>query len=216
MISARCHVPRRPRRRSASSAPRRSRSSGATNDVRRRRLGRRAQLVEVEARGADRRRARRPATASRALATPVSGRVKSTSTSASPSTSASVVPSAGSARPVSSRSSAPSTAAQTVCPMRPAAPATATRIMPRRPPRRRADALHGAAERVLVRADAGRGQPLGRPQLVDQRAQVVELDGVDARHDLVELEQRQVVEQRAAEAVHARRRVTPSPARRAP
>ncbi len=63
-----------------------------------------------------------------ALASAVSGRVKSTTTSASPSSCASVVPSSGSARPASRMSSAPSTAATTACPIRPAAPATTTRI----------------------------------------------------------------------------------------
>src|SRR5215218_5725026 len=42
----------------------------------------------------------------------------------------------------------------------------------------------GRAEGVLVGADAGRRQALGRPQLVGERAQVVEGHGVDALHDL--------------------------------
>ena len=50
----------------------------------------------------------------RAFSTAVSGVVKSTTTSASPSTSASDVWRRGSARPTSAMSSAPSTAVQTV------------------------------------------------------------------------------------------------------
>ena len=142
------------------------------------------------------------ASASRALPSAWSGCVKSTSTSASPSTSATAVSRAGSARPVSSMSSAPSTAAQTVCPMRPAAPATATRIT--RDLARGGHLRRGLAERGLVGPDAGRGQALGRPQLVGQGPQVVERHGVDALHDLVGLEDREVVEQRRAEAVHPR------------
>ena len=39
----------------------------------------------------------------------------------------------------------------------------------------RAHRLDGGAERLLRRADAGGGEPLGRPQLVDELAQVVQL-----------------------------------------
>ena len=84
----------------------------------------------------------------------------------------------------------------------------AARQRSRRPGRARLagarDLLDRGAERVLVRADAGRGQPTGRPQLVDERAHVVHRHGVDALHDLVGLQQRQAEQQRAAEAVHPR------------
>ena len=68
----------------------------------------------------------------RAFSSAASGWLKSTTTSASPSTSASETPSCGigAARPATCRS-APSTAEHTVCPMRPAAPETATLITPR-------------------------------------------------------------------------------------
>ena len=70
---------------------------------------------------------------SRALCSALSGVVKSTTTSASPSTSCSAMSSAGSARPTSAMSAAPSTAWHTVSPMRPAAPDTATLITPPAP-----------------------------------------------------------------------------------
>ena len=77
--------------------------------------------------------------------------------------------------------------------------------------------VDGGAEGVLVGADAGRRQALGRPQLVGQLAQVVERRRRrSAGHELVELEQRQAVQQRARRAGSCARRRTPAPARRAP
>src|SRR5680860_1546454 len=97
-----------------------------------------------------------------ALASAVSGVLKSTTTSASPSTPASSTPSAGSAFPASCMSTAPSTASQTVWPMRPAAPETATRIMrpgsPRRAPAPRGS-IPRRGRRRQPRAARGRKAP---------------------------------------------------------
>ena len=107
-----------PRRRSASSAPRRSRSSGRRTRSRCPASATAAQLVEVEAgrpdHGVD-----AGVDAGADVVDAVAGVVKSTTTSAPSRTSASDVSSAGSARPASSMSSAPSTASQTVAPIRP-------------------------------------------------------------------------------------------------
>ena len=113
------------------------------------------------------------------------------------------VPSAGSARPPSSRSSAASTAAQTVWPIRPAAPATATESAQRRPPRRRA----GRARRGRPPRRARSRPPTAAPvptAPARARARSSQRHGVDAGHELVRLEQRQPDSVGAAEPVHAR------------
>ena len=213
------HVPRRPRRRSASSAPRRSRSS-----ARRRRCPaprRRAQRRRGRSPSSRSRRARRPRGTRSALSSAVSGRVKSTTTSASPSTSASGVSErrVGAARRAPGRRRA-STASQTVWPMRPAAPATATRIDARAAASASAghDRLQRAAERVLVGADAGRAQRArARSSSRGQRAHVVERDGVDALDHLVDASSSgRSASTRARRGGSSARSSTPAPARRGP
>ena len=153
---------RRPARRTASSAPRRSRSSGRRTRWRRSPPSSGPQIERASSRSRRaRRRRRRPR-----VGVAVVGLGEVDEHVASPSMSASVMPSAGSARPTSSMSAAPSTASQTVCPSARPPP------RPRRGSRSRSWAASGSIavlERVLVGADAGRRQPLGRPQLARER-----------------------------------------------
>ena len=174
---------------------------GATNALARRAPRRPRAAPRGRSRWCRSRRARRRRAPSRALPSAWSGRVKSTTTSASSSTSAErrAERRIGAARRARGPRRA-STAAHTAWPMRPAAPATATRVTPRaapRPGRRGATASRNASSSgPMPAADSA----LGRPQLLDERAQVVQRDGVDAGHDLVDLEQRQAVEHRARRA----------------
>src|SRR5829696_2900339 len=149
----------------------------------------------------------------RALASAVSGVVKSTTTSASARTSPRATPSAGSAFATSSMSPAPSTASQTACPMRPAAPETPTEITCRRPGRYSscgsqalADRRQGLAEMTLAASHAGGREPLGAVELGGQLSQVVHLHGVHLGQHLVEAVDREVEESRTGDAGHPRRR----------
>ncbi len=160
---------------------------GADGEVRRDEHVRPAEAVELRrgrSRSSRSRRERPPRRACpRVVQARWSGIVKSTSTSGvgrarrSRSTPERRV---GARRPAPCRRR-PSTAPHTVSPIRPAAPATATLITPRL----RSDRLDrrdsASSNCALVRADPGRREPLGRPQLVDQRRQVVERHRVDPR-----------------------------------
>jgi hypothetical protein len=68
---------------------------------------------------------------------------------------------------------------------------------------RRADCFERAHELVLVGADAGRRQPLGREQLGGERFDVLAGDGVDALDQLVDAEHGQFGEHARSEPVHA-------------
>ena len=121
----------RPGGRTPSSAPRRSRS-WAQRQVR----GADALELEKSAPVVPITQCTPASRQARALPSAASGVLKSTITSASPSTSGRPVSRRGSARPTSAMSSAPSTASQTVWLIRPAAPETATSIIPSASPRR--------------------------------------------------------------------------------
>src|SRR4051794_14863245 len=154
-----------------------------------------------------------------ALCRALSGVVKSTTTSASPSTSCSDTPRCRSARPTSAMSSAPSTAAQTVCPILPAAPETATLIRMVDPPSAwpwgrglpilggdelRVHSFQRGLEDVLVATDGRRRQARRVVEPLDQRGDVVCRNGVRPRQHLVERQQRNARKHRRAKPVHAR------------
>ena len=160
--------------------------------------------VEVEAGGADDGVDARPAGRRGRWRARCRGSVKSTTTSASPSTSASSTPSAGSALPASSMSSAPSTASQTAWPMRPAAPETD-------------DPDHAATSVSLTGASASRKQLLVARRRRRRRAarrrrarsassvRSSTLDRVDLGQHLVEAVDRQAEQGRAGDPRHPRR-----------
>ena len=200
------HVRRRPAARPASSARRRSRSSGATKQ-----FASPPSSPRRRSRSSSRSKPVVPTTAwtpasrhARTLPGAASGVVKSTTTSASPSTSASSTPSAGSALPLSSRSSAPSTASTDG--LRPSAP----RRRRRRPaitlrPAPRSTGASALAEALLARGRCRR--PRAAPGRSSSRGQAVDVvDGhrVDLVEHLVEGVDRQVEQRRAGDPRHPR------------
>ena len=177
---------------------------GATNAFALARRGLARSAVEVEAR-VPITTCTPAASAARALSSAVSGRVKSTTTSAAVEhVGDRATPRAGSARPVSSRSSAASTAAHTVCPMRPAAPATAPRGSCRDGSAAgqtgSTAARNASSSGPMPAADSRSGAHSSSTS--SRRSSIVH--GVEARHHLVGLQQRQAVQRRRAEPVHAR------------
>ena len=206
------HVRAPPARRTASSAPRRSRSSGATNRLR---LPHALELGEVGAGGAHH-AVHAASRQARALASAVSGVEKSTTTSASPSTSASAVSSSGSARPdqrhvlgalhraADRLAHAPGGAGDGDVDHAAAASAGLTA---------------SSAERKVVLVRRPRRPPTGAPGSHSSRASAVTSSSVtasNARQHLVDGQQRHAHQHRAAQPVHARRASTPSTARCGP